>query len=90
MFKASKQKFNRWIDKTTKKNLNDFIKDENIDRLNISKTPRQWFSDESVGNVMLRTENAVSNVYGKITGKKFISVFKSLKEARASIKRKVN
>ena len=75
MFKASKQKFNRWIDKTTKKNLNDFIKDENIDRLNISKTPRQWFSDESVGNVMLRTENAVSNVYGKITGKK---LFKDL------------
>jgi len=26
----------------------------------------------------------------KITGKKFISVFKSLKEARASIKRRVN
>jgi hypothetical protein len=70
MFELVKKQYAAYLKKETLKNLNDFIKDENIDKLNITKTPRQWFSDESVGNVALKLENRVSSVFGKITGKK--------------------
>ena len=70
MFELVKKQYATYLKKETLKNLNDFIKDENIDKLNITKTPRQWFSDESVGNVALKLENNVSSVFGKITGKK--------------------
>ena len=75
MFTNTKKSFSKWMEKQTKINMKDFIKSENIDKLNISRTPRQWFSDETVGNTMLKLENNISKVYGGITGKK---LFKSL------------
>lgn len=70
MYENVKKQFAKYLETQTIKNLNEFIKDENIDKLNINNTPRQWFSDESVGNLGLKLENRISKVYGGITGKK--------------------
>ena len=53
--------------KSTQKNLDTLIDPANIDKLKIHFTPRQWFSDESVGNLLLRVEENVNKVYGKTT-----------------------
>jgi hypothetical protein len=79
MVVENKKKYQKWLEKTTISNLNLLIQEKNIDKVNINKTPRQWFSDESVGNVMLKIESRVNKVFGplytKATGKK---MFKSL------------
>ena len=62
-----KKDFTAWMAESTQKNLDALIVPENIDKLKIRYTPRQWFSDESVGNFLLRIEENVNKVYGKAT-----------------------
>lgn len=62
-----KEVYNKWSAKEQKSNLDNLITKDNIDKLNINYTPRQWYSDESVGNVLLKLEGNVNKVYGKVT-----------------------
>ena len=62
-----KTDFTKWMQKSQKENLNLLIDKDNIDKLKINFTPRQWFSDESVGNTMLKIEGNINKVYGKAT-----------------------
>ena len=81
MYKENKALYTKWLEKSMFKNLDTLINEKNIDTVNMSRTPRQWYSDESVGNVMLRLENRITKVIGpsflKVTGNK---IFKSLPE----------
>jgi len=62
-----KRDFNEWTKVTQIANLKELISKENIDKLKINFTPRQWYSDESVGNFLLKLEGNVNKIYGKTT-----------------------
>ena len=62
-----KPDFTKWMEKSQKENLDLLIDKDNIDNLKINFTPRQWFSDESVGNTMLKIEGNINKVDGKST-----------------------
>jgi len=62
-----KEGFSEWMKTSQKENLEELIDPKNIDKLKINFTPRQWYSDESVGNFLLKLEQNVNKVYGKTT-----------------------
>ena len=52
-------------------------KPANVDKINMRKSFRSWYSDETVGNVMLKFDNVANKALGYVTGNR-IQIFKDL------------
>jgi hypothetical protein len=55
----------------------DFLNDKNIDKMNMRKSFRSFYSDETIGNVMMRIDNVANKALGYLTGNR-IQIFKDL------------